>query len=65
MVKGTLGATILSGLVAMGAVPALSAERITLASTTSVDNSGLLGHILLEFTRQTGISVHVLAQGTG
>jgi len=65
VVKGTLGATILSGLVAMGAVPALSAERITLASTTSVDNSGLLGHILLEFTRQTGISVHVLAQGTG
>jgi len=38
---------------------------IVLASTTSVDNSGLLGHILPEFTRETGIAVRVLALGTG
>ena len=38
---------------------------ITLASTTSVDNSGLLGAILPEFTKATGITVHVLALGTG
>lgn len=41
------------------------AQSIMLASTTSVDNSGLLAHILPIFTRETGITVHVLAQGTG
>jgi tungstate transport system substrate-binding protein len=40
-------------------------QSITLASTTSVENSGLLAHILPAFTRETGITVHVLAQGTG
>src|SRR5215469_8927118 len=40
-------------------------RSIVLASTTSVDNSGLLGHILPLFTRQSGIEVRVLAQGTG
>lgn len=38
---------------------------IVLASTTSVDNSGLLGHILPIFTKKTGIAVRVIAQGTG
>jgi tungstate transport system substrate-binding protein len=38
---------------------------IVLASTTSVDNSGLLGAILPEFTKVTGITVRVLALGTG
>ena len=36
-----------------------------LASTTSVENSGLLGYILPIFTRETGIEVRVVAQGTG
>ena len=40
-------------------------ETIRLASTTSVDNSGLLAAILPQFTKATGITVHVLAQGTG
>lgn len=40
-------------------------QTITLASTTSVDNSGLLQAILPEFTKATNISVKVLAQGTG
>jgi len=40
-------------------------ESIILASTTSVENSGLLAHILPGFTKKTGINVHVLAQGTG
>ncbi|HWB48522.1 MAG TPA: substrate-binding domain-containing protein [Stellaceae bacterium] len=38
---------------------------IVLASTTSVDNSGLLGAILPEFTKATGITVRVVALGTG
>jgi tungstate transport system substrate-binding protein len=41
------------------------AQSIMLASTTSVDNSGLLAHILPAFTKETGITVRVLAQGTG
>src|SRR5882672_8469718 len=36
-----------------------------LASTTSVDNSGLLTHILPRFTKDSGVSVQVLALGTG
>jgi tungstate transport system substrate-binding protein len=39
--------------------------NILLASTTSVDNSGLLAAILPRFTAATGIAVRVLAQGTG
>lgn len=41
------------------------AQSIMLASTTFVENLGLLAHILPIFTRETGITVHVLAQGTG
>jgi tungstate transport system substrate-binding protein len=41
------------------------AQSIVLASTTSVDNSGLLAAILPGFTKATGISVRVLALGTG
>ena len=40
-------------------------QSITLASTTSVDNSGLLAAVLPAFTKPTGISVRVLALGTG
>ena len=47
------------------AADAPAETAITLASTTSVDNSGLLGAILPEFTKTTGITVHVLALGTG
>ena len=43
-----------------------SAERsIILASTTSVEASGLLANILPQFTARTGITVNVVAQGTG
>jgi tungstate transport system substrate-binding protein len=40
-------------------------KSIILASTTSVENSGLLAYILPAFSKETGITVHVLAQGTG
>ncbi|SDT40894.1 substrate-binding domain-containing protein [Bradyrhizobium canariense] len=38
---------------------------IVLASTTSVESSGLLANILPQFTAKTGIAVDVVAQGTG
>ena len=60
-----VAAAVLPGL--SGPVPAAAqeAQTIRLASTTSVDNSGLLAAILPQFTKATGITVHVLAQGTG
>lgn len=38
---------------------------ITVASTTSTENSGLFGHLLPVFLAQTGIAVRVVALGTG
>ncbi len=56
---------LLTALVA-AALPAQAAEEyITVASTTSTEQSGLFGHILPEFTRASGIDVHVVALGTG
>jgi tungstate transport system substrate-binding protein len=48
------------------ALPAAAQERtITVASTTSTEQSGLFGHILPIFTRESGITVRVVALGTG
>ncbi len=41
------------------------APFITVASTTSTQNSGLFDHILPQFQAATGISVRVVAVGTG
>jgi len=38
---------------------------LTLASTTSIEDSGLFGHILPLFRAASGIDVHVVAVGTG
>jgi tungstate transport system substrate-binding protein len=40
-------------------------KSITVASTTSTQDSGLFGHILPIFKARTGIDVKVIAQGTG
>jgi tungstate transport system substrate-binding protein len=48
------------------ALPAASQEKfITVASTTSTEQSGLFKHILPIFEKQTGIQVRVVALGTG
>ena len=45
---------------------ALAQERsITVASTTSTEQSGLFGYLLPRFTEATGIGVKVIAVGTG
>ena len=45
---------------------AISAERvITVASTTSTEQSGLFAHLLPIFEQETGIKVRVVALGTG
>jgi tungstate transport system substrate-binding protein len=53
-------------LLALLSLPALAQESsITIASTTSTEQSGLFGHLLPIFTRETGIAVRVVALGTG
>ncbi|HZF32001.1 MAG TPA: substrate-binding domain-containing protein [Gammaproteobacteria bacterium] len=53
-------------LLAFGCASSASAQRfITVASTTSTEQSGLFGHILPLFERSTGIEVRVVALGTG
>lgn len=42
-----------------------SIQVIRLATTTSTENSGLLGALLPRFTEATGYEVHVIAAGTG
>ena len=46
-------------------VSARNPTRITLATTTSTYDSGLLDYLLPEFTQKTGIEVSVLSVGTG
>ena len=45
--------------------PAQPARSITVASTTSTEQSGLFGYLLPIFTAGTGIAVRVVALGTG
>ena len=53
-------------IVAATAAPAQQgAKSITVASTTSTEQSGLFGYLLPLFTRKTGIEVRVVALGTG
>jgi tungstate transport system substrate-binding protein len=61
-------AALLASLCFLGQVESADppAERfITVASTTSTENSGLFGHILPRFRDRTGIAVRVVALGTG
>jgi tungstate transport system substrate-binding protein len=54
-----------SALALLAALPASAQQFITVASTTSTENSGLFGHILPIFQAETGIEVRVVSQGTG
>lgn len=49
-------------LVACGAA---WAQSITMASTTSTEQSGLFGHLMPEFKKASGLDVKVVALGTG
>ena len=60
-----IGAVALSVVVA-AAPPALAQDKsIVVASTTSTRDSGLFEYLLPLFTKKTGITVKVVAQGTG
>lgn len=67
MVIKSLRALVLAAvLIACSATSGLAQERfITVASTTSTEQSGLFPHLLPRFEQKTGIKVHVVALGTG
>jgi tungstate transport system substrate-binding protein len=53
-------------LLLLGSTSAVAQEPfITVASTTSTEESGLFGYLLPSFTKETGIEVRVVAVGTG
>jgi tungstate transport system substrate-binding protein len=60
-----LGALLSAGL-GLALDPAAAQDQyITVASTTSTENSGLFGELLPKFQEETGIEVRVVAVGTG
>ena len=64
--KRTLLACLLAALSLFATGLTLASERfLTVASTTSTENSGLFDAILPVFERQSGIAVRVVAVGTG
>ncbi len=65
MTRQRLAALALCALALAPAPLRAQAPVITVASTTSTENSGLFAHILPRFTRDTGITVRVVAVGTG
>ena len=61
-----LGCAAAAALLLGSVQPTTAADRfITVASTTSTEDSGLFKSILPKFTEKTGIEVRVVAKGTG
>jgi tungstate transport system substrate-binding protein len=58
-------AVLLIGALLASVAGNVRAQSIVMASTTSLQDSGLLDDILPKFTAETGIAVRVIAQGTG
>lgn len=56
---------ILLGMVTLTACPSSAAERLRMATTTSTENSGLLGVLNPPFERYNDAAVDVIAVGTG
>lgn len=62
-----LTALVLMTILALftGCKQSLENKNITLATTTSVNDSGLLDYLKPELEKDTGLSVKIVAQGTG
>jgi tungstate transport system substrate-binding protein len=65
MLRTALAVSTLLLVVATAGRLRAESEFITLASTTSTENSGLLAHLLPRFLEASGIEVRVVAVGTG
>jgi len=64
-ILGSGFATLLVACVAFSGAVLAQERTITVASTTSTEQSGLFGHLLPRFTTSSGIGVKVVAVGTG
>jgi tungstate transport system substrate-binding protein len=60
-----IAAAALAAVLLATAAPAPAQDFITVASTTSTEQSGLFKHLLPEFRKATGIEARVVAVGTG
>jgi tungstate transport system substrate-binding protein len=63
--RGLVGLILAGSVFASPYALAQATKSITVASTTSTEQSGLFGHLLPRFTAKTGIDVKVVAVGTG
>jgi len=63
--RRSVGRFIAAALAAASLGVAAQERSIVVASTTSTEQSGLFAHLLPAFTKATGISVKVVAVGTG
>ena len=61
----TCVASLLIAVVALFSTHAAADDTLTLATTTSTENSGLLTYLHPDFEQKTGIRVKVVAKGTG
>lgn len=61
----TRGFLTMAAVLLIASASAQSAEPLRLATTTSTENSGLLGNLLPAFEKRSGVAVHVIAVGTG
>jgi len=59
------GKALLAVLLVLSAAPAHGQERLRMSTTTSTENSGLLGALLPPFENRCGCTVDVIAVGTG
>lgn len=57
--------SVLAGCATPAASPAPQAQNMTLATTTSTDDSGLLDFILPDFEKEYNVTIEVVAVGTG
>ncbi|MGZ5072047.1 MAG: extracellular solute-binding protein [Usitatibacter sp.] len=60
-----LAASVIAAVLLAASPPAPAQDFITVASTTSTEQSGLFKHLLPEARKATGIEVRVVAVGTG
>jgi tungstate transport system substrate-binding protein len=65
LARAVLALSVGAALAALAVPAAAQATFITVASTTSTEQSGLFGHLLPQFKAATGIDVRVVALGTG
>jgi tungstate transport system substrate-binding protein len=58
-------AALVAGVLLVNSGVTAEPQAITVASTTSTENSGLFAYLLPRFTAESGIAVQVVAVGTG